>query len=131
MRSLSQELSTLTEGAIWLSSLDVLDVAFSSGHSRELYVANSVEQHERGLSYQNQIDLDGMIFYHKTPTYRPYSMREMKFNLDFGWYDLQGKLLDRQTRVAGDTYPVVTGKPFTYVVEAPQGNLPEGDIRIG
>lgn len=112
------------------SSLNVVDLEFESGHTLEVYVAVNQQQHKIGLSNVEEIDLNGMLFAFDVETYRPFTMKETKFDLDIGWYDPSGKLLKHETHKAGEAAPITSANPFKFVVEAPAGQLPLSDLKF-
>lgn len=130
MMDLAVQLSDITEKALYLQGLDVVDVKFKSGHSLEVFVASSPDQRIRGLSNLEHIPTDGMLFYYPSGTYKPFSVKEMAFDLDIGWYDAGGKLLDVRNCVAGDSRPVVTARKFNYVIETSSKVLPFSDLDL-
>lgn len=125
-----KSLAEITGSARFLSQLDVLDVEFASGHSLELYVASSLDDQVRGLSNLENIDVDGMLFYFATKTYKPFSMKDMLFDLDVGWYDAAGKLLDVASFEAGNETPVYAKYGYRYVIETRKGSLPFSDLKV-
>ena len=113
-----------------LNRLNIIDVEFNSGHSLEVYVALEKADKAKGLSSLNSIDTDGMLFWYNEPTYRPYSMREMNFDLDIAWYDRNGKLLHSSSHEAGDPNPVTCPYAYHYVLEVPKNTLPISDLKL-
>jgi len=130
IKEFAEILEDITDSARFLASLDVLDIEFSSGHSLELYIANTAEQRSKGLAHLSSIDADGMLFYYDTTSYRPFTMKDMKFNLDIGWYDEQGKLLDVGNFEAGQEDPIYARYGYRYVIETPTGNLPLANLKV-
>lgn len=124
------QLDAVTDKAAYLEHLDVVDVNFTSGHGLEVFVASTDIQRSRGLGDLEEIPTQGMLFFYSTATYKPFTMKDMAFDLDFGWYDSEGKLLDIQQHKAGSTAPVVTANKYNYVIEAVSGMLPLADIEI-
>src|SRR5574343_94553 len=120
----ASQLAKVTEQANYLRSLDVIDINFESGHSLEVFVASNSDQRRRGLSSLDYIPTQGMLFYYSVATYKPFTMRNMVFDLDIGWFDSDGKMLDAQYQSAGVDKPVVTQHKFSYVLETPTGMLP-------
>ena len=125
---LAKILNDISESYRFLAGLNVIDINFASGHSLEVYVALDTHQKRRGLAGLDQIDADGMLFCYDTPTYSPFTMKDMKFDLDIAWYDSEGKLINHQIWVAGTKMPVVSHRPFSYVLEVPAGTLPISDL---
>ena len=128
--NLSQELSRITDQASYLHSLNVVDVEFSSGHVLDLYVAARQSERIRGLANLESIDAAGMLFPYDSPTYKPFTMKDMLIDLDIAWYDRNGKMLDHKSYEAGYAQPVCCSAAFSYVVESPKGMLPIGDILL-
>lgn len=130
IKEFAEALENITDSARFLASLDVLDIEFNSGHTLELYVANNQEQRAKGLANLSSIDTDGMMFYYDSISYRPFTMAEMQFDLDIGWYDHGGRLLDINSFTAGHEAPVYAHYGFRYVVETPKGVLPFSDLKV-
>lgn len=126
----TEELAEATSKAVYIQSLNVIDISFSSGHSLEVFVASTPDQKRKGLSNLETIPVHGMLFPYQDSTYRPFTMVDMAFDLDFGWYDSSGKLLDIQQHKAGSTKPVVASKKYNYVLEIASGMLPLADLDI-
>lgn len=126
----AQALEGITGLARNLASLDILDVEFESGHSLELYVASTVDQQSRGLANLNSIDADGMLFYFDTTSYKPFTVKDMRFNLDIAWYDDKGTLLDIDSVEAGNQTPVYAKYGYRYAIETPQGVLPFSNLKV-
>lgn len=125
---LAQILNDISESYRFLAGLNVIDISFVSGHNLEVYVALDSHQKRRGLAGLDKIDADGMLFCYDAPTYSPFTMKDMKFNLDIAWYDSQGKLINNQTWTAGAKIPAVCHRSFSYVLEVPAGTLPISDL---
>ena len=128
--NLSQELSRITDQASYLHSLNVVDLEFSSGHVLDLYVAARPAERARGLAHLQSIDAAGMLFAYDSPTYKPFTMKDMLIDLDIAWYDESGNMLDHRTYPAGHSAPVCSEEAFSYVIEAPRGSLPIADIKV-
>ena len=125
-----EDLTRISDLAAYVSKLDIVEVAFGSGHLLELYAAHRPVEKVRGLSGLGSLDTDGMIFFYPTPTYKPFTMRDTRFDLDVAWYSDTGVLLDMQSYVAFDTKPVVTAQKFSYVIEASPGMIPNTDLKL-
>ena len=125
---LSENLENIVDSARFLAELDVVEISFSSGHSLEVYVANTSQQKQRGLANLSAIDSSGMLFYYNIPTNAMYTMKDMLFDVEIAWYDGAGILLDIQHIEAGHESPVATSSAFNYVIEAPVGVLPFSDL---
>jgi len=127
---LAQVLNDISESYKFLAALNVIDINFASGHSLEVYVALEPHQKRRGLAGLDQIDADGMLFCYDASTYSPFTMKDMKFDLDIAWYDSEGKLIANQTWTAGSKMPAVCHRSFSYVLEVPAGTLPISDLNL-
>jgi uncharacterized membrane protein (UPF0127 family) len=128
--NLAQSLKDISESYRFLAGLNVIDISFASGHSLEVYVAISSHEKRRGLAGLNTLDTDGMLFCYDTPTYSPFTMKDMKFNLDIAWFDDGGKLINNQFWTAGAKIPAVCYRSFSYVLEVPAGTLPVSDLKL-
>jgi len=123
-------LNLVCDTARFIMDLDVIDVSFESGHSLELYVAVSQRDRAQGLSNLSSLDVDGMIFYYPTPTYVPFGMRNMEMDLDIGWFDASGKMIGHGSYDRNHKHPIVSPRPFSYVIETPKGTLPISDLSL-
>lgn len=127
---LAQILDDISESYRFLASLNVIDINFESGHSLEVYVALTPHEKRRGLANLESIDTDGMLFCYDAPTYSPFTMKDMKFDLDIAWFDSAGRLVGNQTWTAGSKLPVVCHRSFSYALEVPAGTLPISNLKI-
>lgn len=130
LESWIEQLNTVTETAQLIAEANVIDIEFASGHQLEVYVALSPSEKRSGLAHLSSIDTDGMLFYYDSATYIPFSMKDMKFDLDIAWFDKLGNLIQHGSYNAGDRIPVVCSRSFNYVLEVPKGTLPVSDLKI-
>jgi len=129
MNNWAKEMSSLMQSAKRLLAFDALDVQVGD-LEYEVYVAHTQKQRANGLSGIRSLDLDGMLFFYPKPSYVPFTMAAMEFDLDIGWYDADGTLLKRGTFQAGIQTPLTCPDAFTYVLEVPAGTLVEGDLKV-
>lgn len=122
-------MSAVQDTARFFADCDVLDISFESGHQMEVYVAVSSSQRSRGLASISSLDLDGMLFYFDPPSYVPFTAAKMLMDIDIAWYDRAGRLIQMETAKAGSG-PYYCSKPFTYVLEAPVGQIPRADLKL-
>lgn len=113
-----------------LDKLNVIDVSFIDGQILEVYVALSKEERSAGLQSIPYLDVDGMMFFYEHPSYNPFTMKDVGFDLDIGWYDFAGKLIKKQTCSSGLVSPIFSPRPYSYVIETLAGNLPESDLKV-
>lgn len=118
------------QSARLLKKLNVIDIEYANGDILEVYVALNKEERAIGLSTVPYLDVDGMLFYYETPSYIPFTMLDMGFDLDIAWYDASGSLLKRGTFEAGYNSPIFCHKPFSYVVETKAGTIPDSDLKV-
>ena len=131
MSDWSARLEEISALGRYLSNLDVIDIAFLSEHVLEVYVANNDQQRQQGLANLTNIDVAGMLFHFDHPTYIPFTMKDMLFDLEVAWYDDQGHMVHYEKCEAGRQSPVCSPHPFKYVLEVPSGTLPLSDLRLG
>lgn len=112
-----------------ISTLTTADLSFSSGHVVEVFLALSDRQRISGLSVVDSVDM-GMLFCYDAPTYVPFTMKDTKVDLDIAHYDISGKLIQKGTYKAHSEEYVTCPVAFSFVLEMPVGQLPEGDFRI-
>jgi uncharacterized membrane protein (UPF0127 family) len=130
MENWQSQMDRVVESARLLSSFNVIDVEFVNDKVLEVYVAITRQERAMGLSTIPYLDLDGMMFFYDKPSFVPFTMADMGFDLDIGWYDEKGKLIKIERVEAGNTAPVFCPKPFSYVIETMAGSLPETDLRL-
>lgn len=113
-----------------LGKLNVIDIGFTNGTYLEVYAAISKEEKSTGLSTLPYLDVDGMMFFYETPSYNPFTMADMGFDLDIGWYDSTGAVIKHGTYEAGYSSPIFSPKPYSYVIETKAGNLPSVNLKV-
>lgn len=124
------QMDALCSTARFLSTCNVIDVAFANGERREVYVAISPEERQQGLAEVASLDLDGMLFFYATPSFVPFTMAKMMMDLDIAWYNESGELLKFGTFQAGSQEPLFCSAAFSYVLEAPAGTLPKSNLKV-
>lgn len=113
-----------------LKRLNIIDINFINGQTLEVYAALDKIEKSIGLSTIPYLDIDGMIFFYETPSFNPFTMKDMGFDLDIGWYDNAGKCIKRGTFKAGFEGPLFSPKRYTYVIETLAGRLPLSDLKV-
>ena len=129
-RSWTQKMADIQAAAHSLACADVLDIEFTNGERREVYVATTSESRSQGLAHQLELAVDGMLFVYETPSYVPFTATEMQFDMDIAWYDHTGKILRRLNVPAGDRTALFSPSAFSYVLETTSGNLPEANLKV-
>jgi len=130
MMNWSEQMQSLMDTASFISRCDVIDIHFDNGHVREVYLASKVEDRQQGLAGLPSLDTDGMLFVFASPSYVPFDMSNMLFDLEIAWYDHQGTLLATKLCHPGDTVPVCSPQSFSYVLEAPVGTIPTTNLKV-
>lgn len=125
-----ENMEALRRTSDFLASCDVLDLKFSNGQIWEVYVASTMLQRSRGLSEVSFLNLDGMLFYYEASSYVPFTMTNMRMDIDIAWYDEKGTLIKIGTFTAGHPEPILSSKPFKYVLEAPAGTIPKVNLEV-
>lgn len=109
-----------------------LDVA---GDCRRVVVADSVEERATGLMRRRDLGpYAGMLFVFDRPTTSFFTMSDVPVPLDIGWYDVEGRPVDRTLmqpcpqRSAAEC-PVYQSKgAYRYALEALGGRLRSGTL---
>jgi len=123
-------MAAVCETASFLINCDVIDISFSNGTTREVYVAISKAQRAKGLSCISYVDLDGMLFYYDQPSFVPFTMAKMEIAIDIAWYDATGTLIKLASFEPGYAHPIFCPKAFSYVLEAPAGTIPQSNLKV-
>lgn len=137
-----QQMDLCVEQATWMAEMasvvasrrllrraDVIDLKFSDGSQREVYVSVTEDERQRGLSELAALDLDGMLFCYSQDSEVAFTMAKMLMEIDIAWYDGDGKWLG-QAKALPASPPLYPPSPFRYVLEAPVGTIPLGDLRL-
>jgi uncharacterized membrane protein (UPF0127 family) len=130
MENWDRKMSAVLESAKFLNKLNVIDIDFVNGSSLEVYVAMTKEDRSIGLSTLPYLDTDGMMFFYDQPSYNPFTVLDMGFDIDIAWYSRDGKCIKHGTFPAGMDSPIFSPKPYTYVVETLANNLPKSDLKV-
>ncbi|HEX3669090.1 MAG TPA: DUF192 domain-containing protein [Acidimicrobiia bacterium] len=105
------------------------------GDCRRTVVADRTDERATGLMRRSDLGpYDGMLFVFGTPTSSSFTMSDVPVPLDIGWYDAEGRPVDRLLmqpcpgRSVSDC-PVYSSRgPYTYAVETLGGQLPSGAL---
>lgn len=104
-----------------------------SGHFNFEIAKNPIER-AQGLSGRESLPAtDALLFVFDSPGKHCIWMKDMKFNIDILWFDINKKLIYEKRDVSPDTYP----KNFCpdtlakYVVELTAGAAAKNQIKIG
>jgi uncharacterized membrane protein (UPF0127 family) len=124
------KMDAAVKSARLLNQLNVIDVDFVNGSSLEVYVAMSKEEKSIGLSTIPYLDTDGMMFFYEKPSYNPFTVIDMGFDIDIAWYSRDGKCIKSGTFAAGTHGALFSPKPYTYVIETLANNLPKSDLKV-
>jgi uncharacterized membrane protein (UPF0127 family) len=123
------QMRAVCDSARYFRDCDVIDIQFTSGHSREVYVAHTPEQRQRGLSEVAHLDLDGMLFLYPEPSWAPFTVANMVMDIDITWFNAAGQRIQTLQATAGDPNPLVCKWTYTYVLETPVGTTPDGHLQ--
>lgn len=97
----------------------------------KVYVANTPETHQRGLSIFDTLPPGtGMFFiFDKDDVYGIW-MKDMKFAIDIIWVDAEGRIVDMREHATPESYPhVFTPRaPARYVLEVVSGFIEQRSI---
>ena len=74
-----------------------------------------------------------MLFYFDSPGKYGFWMKDMKFDIDIIWIDMDQKVVGMAENVAVNSYPKIFYPPsdVKYVLEVPSGFTVEHNIKIG
>jgi uncharacterized membrane protein (UPF0127 family) len=86
-------------------------------------IADSTATRSVGLSNRSEPHGDGMLFVYQYDNDHPFTVAAMKFDLDIFFFDAAGSLVAFKQTVAGDTSPVLSPRPYRYVLETKRGHL--------
>lgn len=115
-----QKMDVVLATASFLHSMNTIDVTHS-GLNYTVFVALSDTQKTKGLANMERehLEADGMLFFFSSPSYVPFSAKDMKFDLNVYWFDENCNEVHRNFVAAGDTSPLCCPVPFSYVLELP------------
>jgi uncharacterized membrane protein (UPF0127 family) len=101
-------------------------------------IAETPEQHERGLMFRDKLGKDdGMLFIFDNEQTRFFWMKNTMIDLSIGYFDGSGALVDIQEMKSGKgipetaltTYP--SAKPAKYALEMNPGWFQKNKIKMG
>ena len=128
---IASQLASITKKARHFAHLDVIDVNFKTGETREVYVAIDIADRARGLAGLTSLEVDGMMFVYPQTSVAAFTCRDMKIPIDICFYDSSGRSLGASLMTpAGYSLPIICDRPYSYVIEAPAGTLPSGDLSL-
>jgi len=98
----------------------------------EIRLADTESTRYQGLSNIESIrQNEGMLFLHSEPGFHPYSMRQMKFNLDF-IFILDNEVVDIEENISKDfSEPIIGDNAYDKVLEINAGTAKRINILIG
>lgn len=132
MDSFTASLEEITSTARHLAGLNVMDISFYEDVTMEMYIAINSSEKMRGLAGISSLDVAGMLFVYPQPTLASFTMEGMEMDLDVAFYNEKGRMIHIGRYETGHLEPIHPWPqtPFSYVVEAPAGTLPPGDLRF-
>jgi uncharacterized membrane protein (UPF0127 family) len=101
----------------------------------DVVIADDVDERTAGLRQRSDLGrYDAMLFAFEAPTSTAFTMSTVPVALDIGFYDANGKVVDRlrMEPCAGSESqcPIYrSSAPFVYALEAVAGDLPRGRLR--
>ncbi len=104
------------------------------GRTMDVVLADESDERFQGLRTRDDIGpYDGMLFVFDAPTSTSFTMSTVPVALQIGFYDANGRLVDRLVMDPCDDVqsrcPLYSADgPFTYALETLEGDLPEGDL---
>jgi|Deesub1362B_J571_1020462.scaffolds.fasta_scaffold00070_59 uncharacterized membrane protein (UPF0127 family) len=93
----------------------------------ECEVAKTLIKKIIGLSFSSEKRC--MLFVFSREGYYPFSMRFMKYSLDFIFINSELRVVDLRERVRKGV--VKSNKPFIYAIEAPEGTIKKLGLKVG
>jgi len=130
MENWNKKMQAAIDSERLLKNFNVIDLKFENGEILEVYVAITKEEKSIGLSTMPYLDIDGMMFFYDKPSFTPFTVMDMGFDIDIGWFDESGDLIKSATYKAGSKSPIFSPKAYTYVVETIVGNLPISKLKL-
>jgi uncharacterized membrane protein (UPF0127 family) len=105
------------------------------GDCRRIVVADAGGERAVGLKRRRELGpYDGMLFVFDGPTQGAFTMSQVPVPLDIGWYDADGRPVDRTLMQPCAGRPVLdcpsyrSRGPYRYAVETLEGELPGGAL---
>jgi len=104
-----------------------------------LYIAKTYQDMTKGLARFDSIkDNEGMLFIFDTPGNYTFFMKDMKFNIDIIFIDIDFKVIKIYQNVKKDSYKspkdyeaYKTYEPAKYVIELNEGEVLKNDLKLG
>lgn len=91
-------------------------------------LAETMTERAIGLSGRESLDADGMLFIRPTQDHATFHMRDMGFSLTLAFYDRDGDLVDQVDLEPGHDVHYRLIRPFKYVLELVDGEVPKGRL---
>lgn len=118
--------------AEWKDEMDALEAAFDAEHpfgeaiielageKLAVWVASTLGQKTRGMVARSfPEDVKGLLFEYPTDTIERFHMRGVPQPLALGFFDSEGKLVDRLMMKADDPWQYQPSAPFRHAIELP------------
>lgn len=125
-----EEMEKICRLGSFLRSCNVLPVSFKNGETIDVFIALTPEQRSQGLAGFSSLSADGMLFCYETPSYAPYTMQDMLFDLDIAFFSSDGTLISWSTEKAGSIAPVTCSQQYNYVLECPAGTFVQSSLVV-
>ena len=91
---------------------------------RCIKVANTLEEKRLGLSVVPKLgENEYMLFIYEIPAHHTYWNKGVKYPIDIGFFDKDKKLIHKTSMHAEQRTPVMSPKPYSFVVETNKGKL--------
>jgi len=123
-------MSDVVDSALLLKNRNVIDLSFIDGSIIEVYIAILPNEKAIGLSKISYLDLDGMLFVYESPSLTPFTVSQMKIDLNIAWYRKDGTMIKKQMFEAGYAGPIFSPEPYSYVLETTIGVVADSDLLI-
>jgi len=97
-------------------------------------IADTNEERVRGLSGTKSLsDGLGMLFIFEQPAKYGFWMKDMSFDIDIVWIDIESRVIGLEKWVSRDSYPKVFYPPgeVKYVLELSAGFIDKNEIYVG
>ena len=94
------------------------------GFNMKVELANTPQQHQKGLSSRTSLDYDkGMLFVFENPIIPSFWMKDMNFSIDIIWIDEDFAIIDIEHSISPESFPETFSPPqsVSYVLEVNAG----------
>ena len=105
-----------------------------NGINLKTEIADTEAKREKGLSFRKSIKSDeAMIFVFPYPGQYGFWMKDMSFDIDIAWIDINKKIIHIEKEASHLSYPKIfySAEPSLYVIETDKNFFESNNIKIG